>query len=106
MNCLVGPDGWEVDHANHDGLDNRRANLRLATRSQNIANQRKKRGASSYKGVYRLRDCNRWGAQIYRNGSKRHLGTFKDEVDAALAYDCALLEASGPFAKLNFLRPV
>jgi hypothetical protein len=44
-----------VDHENGDGLDNRRANLRIATRAQNCANKKKyvTKKSSRYNGVYR-----------------------------------------------------
>ena len=49
---LDAPSNLEVDHINHDTLDNRRCNIRLCTRSQNMQNQRKSSGKSSkYKGV-------------------------------------------------------
>lgn len=44
LNCPVG---MEVDHINHDKLDNRRANLRIVTRSQNCANRRLFKNATS-----------------------------------------------------------
>jgi hypothetical protein len=59
----------EVDHRNGDRTDNRRSNLRLATRSQQCANQRKTRGSSKYKGVYWDTTFSRWKARITVEGS-------------------------------------
>jgi AP2 domain len=96
--------GWpQTDHINHDGLDNRRANLRPATGSQNLANQRTQDGrTSSFKGVWWRSDTRKWAAMIKVNGHKRHLGDFAAEDDAACAYDVAALAAWGEYAHLNF----
>jgi hypothetical protein len=108
--------GWpRVDHANGDGLDNRRQNLRQATQQQNMRNSRKYRGGSSrYKGVcWKIRN-QRWLAQIYVSEQdasgvptkrKLHLGTFTDQETAARAYDAAAREHFGEFACLNFPLP-
>lgn len=96
---LDAPQGLEVDHINHDGLDNRRANLRLTTPSQNNANRRSLRAAtSSYKGVIYQKNRKAWRAEF---GGK-HLGLFDDERDAALAYSAAALEEHGGYALLDF----
>lgn len=97
---LDAPAGAEVDHANGDKLDNRRSNLRLATKSQNNANRGPYTG--TYKGVSWHKRDRRWQSQIRINGSQRHLGTFADPVSAALAYDRAARAAWGEFAYLNF----
>jgi AP2 domain len=97
--------GWPVtDHKNHNGLDNRRHNLRPATGSQNMANMRPhaKPTSSRYKGVGRHKVTGKWAAYIGVNGRRSHLGLFVSEVDAALAYDAAALAAWGEFAYLNF----
>lgn len=96
--------GVEVDHINGDGLDNRRANLRIATRSQNLGNMSKpSTGKSSqYKGVTWLPNRKKWAARIRNNGRTRHLGVFLSELDAARAYDLAAKERFGEFARLNF----
>lgn len=101
---LQPPSGVDVDHINGNGLDNRRSNLRLASRSQNNANKPKyKRDATSkYKGVRRtVNIANPWGAEIKVNGRNLHLGKFPTEEAAALAYNDAALEHFGEFAFLN-----
>lgn len=99
---LGAPSGADVDHINNDGLDNRRANLRLASRSQNLANTRKRAGTytSQFKGVYRAR--RKWAASIKVNQVRKSLGEYHSEEDAARAYDAAARAAWGPFARLNF----
>jgi hypothetical protein len=96
----VGPDKI-VDHINGNGLDNRRINLRVCSISQNLMNTDKKRGCSSkYKGVYR-HSPSAWTAYI---GSKKNtifLGCFKDEREAATAYDVVAKNKFGEFARLN-----
>jgi hypothetical protein len=99
-NLILGCKG--IDHRNGDGLDNQRANLRVATRSQNAANQGPRAGTSQYKGVSWNRRDQKWHAQICHNRYVRCLGYFTSEEDAAHAYDVAAREAFGPFARLNF----
>lgn len=91
-----------ADHRNGNGLDNRRSNLRPATRRQNQMNMRKQRHtASQFKGVsWRPKDSG-WGAYIRLNGRQTWLGLFAKEEDAALAYNFAAHEHFGEFAKLN-----
>lgn len=98
-------DAPHIDHKNGDTLDNRRANLRPATCSQNSGNARKhRRGTptSRFKGVYWQRNRSRWNATIRANGVRRYLGTYIDEERAAEAYDAAARELFGEFARLNF----
>jgi hypothetical protein len=96
-----------TDHVNHDGLDNRRVNLRVATATQNLGNQRPVRGGSSpFKGVYLRRDTGRWKAQIKVSGRWMSLGCHDTDADAARAYDIAAREAFGEFACLNFPEEV
>ena len=105
---LLRPDrGVLVDHINGDGLDNRRANLRLANYSQNAANRGKPqcgRSTSRYKGVFFESSGtrkNRWRALIRVNGQRIHLGAYSEELEAAVAYDTAAKKHFGEFAKLN-----
>lgn len=91
-----------TDHKNHDGLDNRRSNLRTATKAQNAGNSRPAQGNSSrYKGVHWNSGRRGWRAAIVHQGKDRYLGTFDTEEDAALAYDTAARELFGEYAAPN-----
>ena len=98
------PEGMVVDHINHDGMDNREANLRPATHCENMYNRKKpsRTSYSKYKGVsWRKKTCT-WQVQIKFKKKRIHLGTFCDEIEAAKAYDCAAIKYHGEFASLNF----
>lgn len=99
------PDDLVVDHIDGNGLNNRRNNLRIATRSQNSANagpNRRARGKTSqYKGVYYDRTRNLWAATIHHQNKTRALGRYATEDEAADAYDKAALDIWGEFARLN-----
>lgn len=95
-----------TDHINGNGLDNRRANLRPATGSQNSYNSRLPcTNKSGYKGVSWHKSSNQWRAQIRVGGKPRTLGYFRDPAEAALAYDVAAREVAGAFACVNFPLP-
>jgi len=92
-----------VDHRDHNGLNNRRSNLRICTLAENIRNRRSNRGSTSkYKGVTWFKARNLFQASITFNGRRIHLGYFKSEIDAAKAYDKKAKELFGEFAYLNF----
>lgn len=97
-------DGLLTDHVNQDSMDNRRDNLRAATRAQNIRNRKKfsNSSGSKYKGLYRDKKKKRWIARIMFEKKKIHLGYFRDEIEAARAYDRAAMKYHGEFASLNF----
>ena len=102
---LYPPHPLVVDHINNNGLDNRRANLRVATRSQNSINKpfKKKKGThSKYLGVTWQKSINRWQAQIRAKGNHRIIGYFDNETEAALEYDQAARKFHKDFAVLNF----
>lgn len=103
----AGP-GEEVDHVNGNGLDNRRSNLRIATRSQNARNSMSRGGSSRFKGVYwyPYKDGRpRWRAQIRVGGKRKSLGYFDDEIEAARAYDEKMRSLpDAEFGRYNFPR--
>jgi hypothetical protein len=101
---LGTPMGQEdfVDHINHNTLDNRRANLRLATKGQNCHNQKKRNACGSkFKGLTKCSNGT-WKVSITINYNRIHLGYFSDEILAARAYDAAARKYFGEFAKTNF----
>lgn len=92
--------GYVVDHLNHDGLDNTRANLRFATYTQNSQNTKKMESTSSkYKGVHWDNRKKKWISKYFGAYSK----SFADEIDAARFYDTYVLLALGKDAKTNGL---
>lgn len=102
---LSAPPGLEVDHINHNGLDNRKSNLRLCTHAENNRNRRpctRPNQGSKYKGVSFIKKANLFVAAIRCNGKYYHLGRFKNETDAAKAYDKKAKELFGEFSYLNF----
>lgn len=100
---LLRPEkGIEVDHINHDGLDNRRSNLRLCTRSQNMANSRVVAKSTGFRGAYADPKNYRFRAEIRANGKRIRLGSFRTAESAAKAYDEAAARLFGEFAQLNF----
>ncbi|MGD0077289.1 MAG: AP2 domain-containing protein [Sedimentisphaerales bacterium] len=99
------PEGLLVDHRNNIPLDNRRANLRSATQSQNRQNRRKRENTSSrFIGVSFDKKSNKWKVKIKTEIKEVYLGRFDNEIDAAKAYDAAAKKYHREFAKLNFLE--
>jgi hypothetical protein len=98
MECPKG----EVDHKDGDGLNNRRANLREVTKTQQRMNQKRfKNNQSGFKGV--RWEANKWRARIGVNNKHIHLGRFENKLDAAKAYNDAAQKYFGQYARLNAL---
>jgi hypothetical protein len=97
------PEGFEIDHINRNGLDNRLENLRLCTNSQNHANQyRRVPHSSVFKGVSWSKQRKQWHSRLGCQGKDIQIGFFDSEIEAARAYDAKARELFGDFAKTNF----
>lgn len=86
-----------ADHINHNGLDNTRENLRLASAAENARNRRTARSYLGLQGV--RREGEKWAAQIRKDGRLIYLGSYDTEREAGIAYSAAtkaLYEAFAP----------
>lgn len=92
-------DGEIVDHVNHNGLDNQKANLRIVSNGQNIRNSERTKGQTGYYGVWSFRG--KYRAVIYINRKSVHIGVFDTAEEAAKAYDQKSIELFND-GKLNF----
>lgn len=99
-------EGIVVDHINGNKMDNRRLNLRSATREQNTWNRKIQGGMAPNKtgwiGTFYNKKNKRWFSAISSKGKSIFLGTFDCAEDAARAYDKKARELRGEWAKLNF----
>lgn len=88
-----------VDHINHNGLDNRKSNLRICTSGQNTCNcLTSKNNKSGHKGVYWSKERNKWCAQISINNKTKGLGRYDTIEEAIEAREKAAKEYYGEFA--------
>lgn len=88
-----------VDHKNWDKTDNRKQNLRIATKSQNNINiKRKLNNTSGYTGVTYNKRTNRYIARISLNNKRIFLGSFKDINDAIEARHNAEIKLHGEWS--------
>lgn len=100
--------GLDVDHINRNPLDNRRANLRPATRTQNLANRK---GWGKYgKGVdwepaRPGKGRGKFVARIKVDKKKMYVGRSDSMIEAQKMYDKAAVEYFGEFACTNFPQP-
>ncbi len=92
--------GELVDHKDGDGLNCRRKNMRIATKSQNNSNRGKSRiNTSGFKGVSLHKQRQKWTARISHLGKYRYLGLFPTKESAAEAYKIAANELHSEFAR-------
>lgn len=98
------PKGMVVDHIDGNCLNNQKSNLRLCSQADNLRNAYPQAGCKSkFKGVGFQNG--KWKGSIRVNRKRIHLGYFKKEVDAALAYNSAAVQYFGDFARLNVIHP-
>lgn len=95
--------GFVVDHISRDGLDNRRCNLRWATKSQSCMNRISKNHAIGSKGVS-VRDGGKYRARIQKFGESINLGNFTTKEEAVCAYNNAAIKIHGAYAVINIPR--
>lgn len=105
-NLIMNPPvGFIVDHIDHNGLNNQKANLRSCTKMQNSKN-RTGWGKSKYLGVSKRinQSSISWKAEINAENKRKYLGVFKSEEAAAIAYNEAAKVLHGEFANLNIIE--
>jgi len=96
----------DIDHKDHNGLNNQKENLRICTKSQNHYNTNKHRGnkTSEYKGVSFDKHRNKWFVQLKFDNKNIYIGRFDKEKDAGLAYNKKAIEVYGDYAHLNNIK--
>lgn len=94
---LTPGDGLQGDHINHDTLDNRRANLRIATNALNCQNKLRGKGRSPFRGVSWFAETGQWMAKVGLDYHRHYLGIFDTDLEAARAAE-AFRREHMPFA--------
>lgn len=97
---MDAPEGMLVDHISGDTLDNRRSNLRIATKAQNCSNltRLKSNNKSGHTGVHWSREQRKWIASVQHNKTRHYIGAFSSIDDAVSARSVAAREVQGEFA--------
>jgi hypothetical protein len=96
--CMV------IDHLDGNPLNNKKNNLRICTRAENMRNYKiPVNNTSGFKGVYWHKITSKWMAYICFNNKIFHLGLFHELKDAARAYNAAALKYHGEFAHVNII---
>ncbi|OIR59267.1 hypothetical protein BLL41_21405 [Bacillus sp. FMQ74] len=82
INC---PKGYQVDHINHDTLNNKKSNLRIATHSQNQQNRKNAQNNSKteIRGVRWFEKRKKWAVHVSRNKRRYYFGYYDDKQEAA-----------------------
>lgn len=101
---MGNPLNLEIDHIDHDGLNNQKINLRICTRAENRRNSNPtSNAASKYKGVSWNSRKQRWKVDIMKNYKSYFVGYFKIENEAAASYNKAAIDLYGEYANLNII---
>lgn len=98
---MNNPTKMQVDHKNMNCLDNRKSNLRVATKSQNMMNRPNQKNTKKYKGTHQRKDNGRWQSYIKIDGKRLHLGYYNTPEEAGREYNNAAIKYFGEFARLN-----
>lgn len=99
INC---PKGKQVDHINHDTLDNRKDNLRVCSNRENSINRRMlSNNKTGYRGVVWHKRDKKFASQIKNKGKHYHLGSYDCKHEAALVYNRKAKELHGKYAFQN-----
>jgi len=87
------PCGWElvINHIDFNKANNRLDNLEIVTSREN-GNRKHLKSTSKYVGVSWVKKNRNWKAEMNINRKTKHIGCFKNEYDAHLAYQKALSE--------------
>ena len=91
----------EIDHIDGNPQNNRKDNLRYATRSQQSLNRISGVVGRKNKGIYKRSYGDKWTAQIWVDGKVFNLGTFDSQEKAIQVRKKATLEMHGEFANLH-----
>ena len=92
----------EVNHVNHNGLDNRKVNLRITTHDKVvIQSQVAIKKGTNHKGISYHKPTNKWRARININGKTTYLGYYINETEAAKAYENKAIELFGEYAHVT-----
>lgn len=95
------PKGMDTDHKNGIKHDNRRSNLRVCTKAENMRNRKvQKNNKSGFRGVHQKSRDNLWYAQIKINGIQKYLGVFKSPEEASAVYEKEAEKEYGEFRRL------
>lgn len=102
---IIARGNWpaaDIDHINRNRTDNRIANLREATRRENLGNSSlSSHNTSGIKGVHLYKATGRWSAYINVHGKRKHLGYFDTCELAGAAYREAAKVTFGEFAHVG-----
>ena len=96
------PSNMQVDHVNHNTLDNQKHNLRVCTSYQNQTNKTKRKNTEQFIGVNYRKDTGKYRAHIAPHRKQISIGCFDSAEAAAIARDKVAIVVFGEFANLNF----
>lgn len=89
-----------IDHINGNTLDNRKCNLRIATRGQNRANSiAQKNNSTGVKGVYKTAKEGVFKVIINNKGLMEYLGCYSDIEEARTVFAERHQQLHGEFSK-------